>query len=193
MDVQTLFGGSAGSQLVEHLVPLKQSASIGMKKIAIVLGAAVIGLGSFALSISVFRPLMSLLPFLYLVGGLLVWYVWRFVSPEYEYTLLGSEMDVDVIYGQRTRKHLCTLDLKQASKIAPYDAAHQALTRTPDIRRTIFAAAALNSEDTYFILFNDPAHKKTLLFVDAPQKMLDAFRRANPSILEKRERGGTRT
>lgn len=186
MDVQTLFGGQTNSNLVEHLVPLKRSASIGMKKIAIILGAAVIAVGSFAISISVFRPLMSLLPFIFLAGGALVWYLWRFVSLEYEYTILGHEMDVDVIYGQKQRKTLCSVDLKQAAKIAPYDDAHLPLTRTPDIRRTLFAASSLDSENTYFILFHDGKNGKTLLFVDAPQRVLDAFRRANPSILEKR-------
>lgn len=186
MDVQTLFGGGNTSRLVEHLVPLKRSASIPMKKIALILLAVLIAVVPFAVAISVFRPLMSLLPFLYLAGGALVWYLWRFVNVEYEYTILANEMDVDVIYGQKQRKTLCSLDLKQAAKIAPFDEAHLPLTRTPDIRQSIFAAADPASEDTYFILYNDVKKGKTVLIVDAPQKVLDAFRRANPSILEKR-------
>ncbi len=186
MDVQTLFGAQSSSRLVEHLVPLKHSASIAMKKIALIVLAVLIVAVPFALAVSTFRPLMSLLPFLYLAGGALVWYLWRFVNVEYEYTILGSEMDVDVIYGQKQRKTLCSLDLKQAAKIAPYDDAHLPLTRTPDLRHSIFAASDLASEDTYFILFHHPKKGKTVLYVDAPEKVLDALRRANPSILEKR-------
>lgn len=186
MDVQTLFGAHSSSRLVEHLVPLKRSASIAMKKIALIVLAILWAIVPFAVAVVSFRPLMSLLPFLYLAGGALVWYLWRFVNVEYEYTILGSEMDVDVIYGQKQRKSLCSLDLKQATKIAPYEKIQASLNRGGDLRQSIFAAADLSDENTYGIVFSDPQKGKTVLYVDAPEKVLNAFVRANPSLVEKR-------
>ncbi|MDD7266804.1 MAG: hypothetical protein SPL15_07250 [Lachnospiraceae bacterium] len=46
-------------------------------------------------------------------------YLWKRLDIEYEYILLGKEIDVDIIYSKSKRKRLLTLSLEQAQVLAP--------------------------------------------------------------------------
>ena len=50
------------------------------------------------------------------LAGLSFYYVIPRLSVEYEYALLNSELNIDVIFSKSSRKHILTIDLREAEK-----------------------------------------------------------------------------
>ena len=53
------------------------------------------------------------------LAGLSFYYVIPRLSVEYEYALLNSELNIDVIFSKSSRKHILTIDLREAEKAFP--------------------------------------------------------------------------
>ena len=167
------------SNYVEYLVPMKNNKSLLLKKAGIILLAIALSVAgaSFILS-TPFVPIMVI--YLVLVG-ILTWYLWQFVSIEFEYSIVMGEMEMDIIYGQRHRKKLACAKIKDMTIIAPYAKEYEQQMSASDINKTIFAAGDIKSPDTYFCIYNDEKNGKTLLFFEATRKTLDIMKFYNSS------------
>ncbi len=155
---------------VEYLVPMKNNSSLLLKKAGILLLAVVLSaIGAVLILNSPFLPIMVI--YLVLVG-ILTWYLWQFVSIEFEYSIVMGEMDMDIIYGQRRRKRIANAKIRDMTLIAPYSAEYEHQINSPEIQKRIFAACDINSPDTYFCIYNDEKGTKNLLIFEATQKTL---------------------
>lgn len=162
------------SNYVEYIVPMKNNSSLLIKKLGIfallvVLSAA----GALFILNSPFLPLMVI--YLVLVG-ILGWFLWQFVSIEFEYCIAMGEIDMDIIYGQRRRRRIASAKIKDMSIIAPYGSEYDREINASDICKRIFAASHIDSPDTYFCIYNDPKNGKTLLIFEATKKTLDIMK-----------------
>ena len=167
-----------GSNFVEYLVPMKNNSSLLMKKLGIV--ALLIALSLVgAMFILSFVPMLMVV-YLGLVG-ILGWYLWQFVSIEFEYSIAMGEIDMDIIYGQRRRKRIANAKIRDMLLIAPYGSEYDRDINSPDIAKRIFAASDINSPDTYFCIYNDEKNGKTLLIFEATKKTLGVMKYYNPS------------
>ena len=182
MDFNTIYQNQNTTGIVEHLVPYKKSASSLIKALGVVITAIVISALSVYLCVFAFPGLISLLPLIFVGVCMLLWYMWRYVKVEYEYSIFSGELDVDAIFGQSQRKDLLTIELKTAAKIAKYDQNNIGYTKTPDIKKTYIATSDPTSEDTYFLIFQNDNREKSVLIFDAPEKVLKAIRQSNPSL-----------
>lgn len=162
------------SNYVEYLVPMKTNGSLLIKKLAIIALLVVLSVVG-AVFILNFVPMLMVI-YLGLVG-ILGWFLWRFVSIEFEYSIAMGEMDVDIIYGQRSRKRIVSgVKLKDMSIVAPYCPDYQNEINASDINKRIFAASDINSPDTYFCIYNDAKNGKTLLIFEATKKTLSIMK-----------------
>ena len=57
-------------------------------------------------------------PVLIMIVGLGVWILWRRTSKEYEYIYTEGAIDIDVVYGRSSRKHLFSIDARKASNVS---------------------------------------------------------------------------
>lgn len=138
-------------QIVEKKITAKDMA------IKVLLIAVVVVL---ALSTMVIGPLMLLVAVVVAVVVIMV--VFPRLNVEYEYSLLNHDLTIDVIYNKMKRKHLISLDLKEAEAIAPrnshqLDSYHDFKMRdysTADMAQTPYAIMYPMDQQMTCILFN---------------------------------------
>ncbi len=161
---------------VEHLVPLEEPKKVLPKKLGI------IALG-FLLTVILFcLILFSGLQFL---GGLililifgiaaLMWYLWRFVAVEFEYTILQGEMSFDIIYGRRSRKPFYSAPIRYMEKIAsPSSPSHASDLAAAD--KTVFAASRMDNPNTRYAVVREENGSRTLLYFEIMEKAEKSLR-----------------
>ena len=166
------------ASIVEHLVPLKEKSLLLPKKIAIVgLGAVLLGIAA-ALGMTLMRQVPAVLPVAAILIGYLIWFLWRFVSIEFEYSILQGEISVDVIYGRRQRKSLYSAPISKFEKIGY--AAKGDCRDTAD--RTVFAASEKTNPNTLWALIREDGGSKTILYFELTEKAEKALRRENARL-----------
>lgn len=161
---------------VEHLVPLEEPSKVLPKKLA------VIGLGVFLVVALLVLTLFSDLQFLggvilFLIFGIafLMWYLWRFVSVEFEYTILQGDISFDAIYGRRTRKTVYSAHIRNMEKVAsPSSPAHAKDQKAAD--KTVFAASKLSNPNTRYALIREENGTCTLLYFEITEKAEKSLR-----------------
>ncbi|MDD3362240.1 MAG: DUF6106 family protein [Hespellia sp.] len=139
----------------EHIVQRKtRPTDIAIKVLSI---AAIVVL---ALSSVILGFLMIFVAFIF--GTIAVLFIFPKLKVEYEYSLLNHDLNVDVIYNRAKRKHLLSIDLKEAEMIAPrtshrLDAYHDLVMKdysTADENATPYAVMCNISQQMNCILFN---------------------------------------
>ena len=109
--------------------------------VAIVIGVALPGM----------VPLFALVP---VTLWIIVYFTWRFVSVEYEYSIMSGELTFSKIYGNKSRRKQMSMRLRDASLIAPLDGdVYSAKATAYQPEREFSAISSLKAPDIYFMLF----------------------------------------
>lgn len=96
-------------------------------------------------------PLLALVP---VTLWIIVFFTWRYVSVEYEYSIMSGELTFSKIYGGRSRRTQMTMKLRDASLIAPLDGdVYSAKATAYRPEKEFFAISSLKAPDIYFMLF----------------------------------------
>lgn len=163
---------------VEHLVPLQEKRLILPKRLGLIgLGIGlVLGLGAAMFAVPALQYFGGAI-FLLLLGILiLMWYLWRFVSIEYEYTILSGEITFEAVYGRRQRKKFYSASLKNLEKIAPVGGKAVKKENFPGVTREVFCAAKMDNPKTWYAIVKEENGEKTLLFLEVTEKAEKALR-----------------
>jgi len=118
---------------------------------------------------------------------ILVFFTWRYVSVDYEYSITSGELTFSKIFGNRSRRTVLKLNLHDAIRIAPLD--NEAEARKADAylpEREFWAVSSQNAPDVYFILFeyaagNGKEKRRAIFYFEATQRALQICRFYNPS------------
>lgn len=161
---------------VEHLVPLEETKQVLPKKLGIIALGAVLTVILFSLVLFSNLQFFGQLILFFIFGiALLMWYLWRFVSKEFEYTILQGEMSFDVIYGRRSRKPLYSAPIRNMEKISsPASPAHAADLAAAD--KTVFAASRMTNPNTRYALVREENGSRTLLYFEITEKAEKSLR-----------------
>lgn len=122
-----------------------------------------------------FWPLLALIP---VTLWMVVFFTWRYVSLEYEYSILAGEVTVSNIYGGRSKKAILKVKIKEMTKIAPWhaDAADEDIKRFAPTRE-YSAVSTMDSPDVYCALFVHPdTGDRCVLWFEATERALKVFR-----------------
>ncbi len=166
----------------EFVVAKKKQGHYALRRLGLIL-AYVLYLVGLLVGITLFATqfvaLYALAP---LSLWIIVFFTWRYVSVEYEYSMVSGEMTFSEIYGSRSRKQKLSFRLKDCAMIAPLS------TREGEERAQLYGAeyiySALSSPDApdrYFAAFEDPRGKKCMVYFEATEKALKICRFYNPS------------
>ena len=132
--------------------------------IAVIIGVALPGM----------VPLFALVP---VTLWIIVYFTWRFVSVEYEYSITAGELTFCKIYGNRSRHRILTLDLRKAARIAPEDGAEHS-ARAPEVVH--IGISGKDAKDVYYILFEEETkkgnRKRAALYLEVTHRALQVFR-----------------
>ena len=134
-------------------------------------------------SFSLIVQLLALIP---ITTWILVFFTWRYVAVEYEYSITSGELTFSKIFGNRSRRTVLHIKLRDAVRIAPLDNAEEsarATAYTPE--REFSAISSLRAPDIYYILFEHAARdgkkRRAILYFEATGRALQICRFYNPS------------
>ena len=139
-------------------------------------GIAILGLPTLFGSYVVYL----VMPVLLVVVALMVWILWRQSAKEYEYIYTDGSLDIDVIFGQSTRRHLVTFDCRQCRMIVPSQTKrYENEIFEKKYGKTIYACKGTPDEDTYVILgkVGDVEYR---VFFEPNEKLINAIHQYSP-------------
>lgn len=128
---------------------------------------------------------------------LLFFVTWRYVNVEYEYAIVAGELSLFKIFGNRSRRKVTTLTLRDAAAIAPYTGAESdgkinAFAPT----KAYFAISSKRAENVYYLLAERKArqgdklsHERIVLYFEATDRAIETCRFYNPSATVRRTKG----
>ncbi len=169
----------------EFVVAQKNEGTWKLARIGMILLYVCFVIGCFLLGISAnVLPPLALVP---VFTWMLVFFTWRYVSVEYEYSITSGELTFSKIFGNRSRRTVLKLMLRDAIRIAPLDneeEARKASSYLPE--REFWAISSQKAQDVYFILFEYEAgagkeKRRAIFYFEATQKALQICRFYNPS------------
>ena len=162
---------------VEHLVPLQEKRLLLPKKLGICALALALTLGVIVASVASFLQFLGGLVFLLLLGiVILVWFLWRFVSVEFEYTILGGELSFEAIYGRRQRKTYYATPLSRIEKLSPVGGKRIGKEDFSGVTKEVFCASTMENPKTWYAIVKEESGEKTLLFFEVTEKAEKALR-----------------
>ncbi|MBQ8207186.1 MAG: hypothetical protein IJZ89_00430 [Clostridia bacterium] len=116
-------------------------------------------------------PLLALMP---VTLWMLVFFTWRYIKVEYEYSMTSGDVMFSNIYGGRSRKTVIEFRLKDCSLIAPLSThEHKARDYEPEI--VYRAVSSEKAQDVYFALFEKDG-KRCIVYFEATAKALKICR-----------------
>ena len=139
----------------------------------------------FGLKTRILVPLLALIP---LTLWMLVFFTWRYVAVEYEYSITSGILTFSKIYSGRFRKKVFEVPLREAVRIAPLGTAEEYVhgdAYKPEL--SFVGVSSMSAPDIYYMLFEyaDKKDKKTkrraVYYFEATQKVLHLCHYYNPS------------
>ena len=134
-----------------------------------------------------YRLIAPLLAFIPISLWVLIFITWRYVHIDYEYSVASGVLTFTKIYGNRARRRVLEVRLRDAVRIAPLDDEQEA-ARGAAYRpeREFVGVSSMSAPDIYFMLFELSDEKRrekrrAILYFEATAKMLAICRFYNPS------------
>ena len=169
----------------EFVVAQKSEGKWRLARIGLVLLYVCFVLGAMLTGISLnVLPPLALVP---VFTWMLVFFTWRYVSVEYEYSITSGELTFCKIYGNRTRHRVLKLELRSAVAIAPLDnGEYSAKASAWRPEREYSAISWTSAPDIYYILFEDKGkgkkgNQRAIFYFEATARALQICRFYNPS------------
>ncbi len=166
----------------EYTVAEKKDAKLVFRRITLIALYTLWG-ALFLLAGLALRVIVPFLAFIPLSLWVLVFLTWRLTQVEYEYSFFGGTLTVSRVLGGRSRRELCTLSIRSASDILPYEDTYAQKIENFSAERTVFAASGEDAPDLYCILWTDEENRRNALFFEPTEKALKILRYYNMSAV----------
>lgn len=121
-------------------------------------------------------PMMALIP---LSTWIIVWLTWRYVSVEYEYSLMGGIMTLNKIFGGRSRKKVADIRIKDMKLVAPFEGEYMKQAEQYAPERTVDFTSDLQKPEVYFVLYETEDQRRGILYFEATEQALKILRYYN--------------
>ena len=159
----------------EYIVKQKSEGVWKFRRIMMIVLYVVFNLAYLAAFLLTFPWAITFLP---LLDWVLIYFTWRFVSLEYEYSTLSGEITFTTIFGGKTRKNLFTVNIRDFQKIAPYDQAAEAYVSAQKCTRDFRCMSSINAPDLYYGIFM-LEDEKCVVYFEATEKALKIMKYYN--------------
>ena len=147
----------------EQLVVKPRDSSDGIKKALILMGALLAAIILLTVILTVGNAILTELGILLAIG--IIWGGWWLtgsLNVEYEYIVFNNELQVDKIINKRSRKTLCSLNLRKA----------EAFYRSEKHLENATEINVCGDGDKYTIEYSDGAYGKTVLIFTPDERTL---------------------
>ena len=104
------------------------------------------------------------------------WQIFVRQNIEYEYILTNGELDVDRIIARRKRKRILTVDCRGFEILAPCHSSSAKEMDNQSIVSRVDASSSPKSENRWFAIFHGRENRRTILFFEPNQRILDSLK-----------------
>lgn len=160
----------------EYVVSRKREGAYRYARIAMIFFYICFDVAVFAVGMMVrlFVPMLALLP---LLTWMLVFFTWRYVVIEYEYSITSGVITFSRIYNGRSRRVVTEIKIKSASVIAPLGDRIQRSRLEAYAPEVIYSAlSSEDSPDAYFMIYPDGQGKKCAFLFEATAQSIKICR-----------------
>ena len=113
---------------------------------------------------------------------MLVYFTWKYVKPEYEYSVTSGRVTFSVIRGKRSRREMLNFAIKDCLQIAPAnDGNYLNMLEQYDPELVYSALSSSDTPDRYYAAFENADGKRCVFYFEATEKMLKLCRNYNSS------------
>lgn len=112
---------------------------------------------------------------------------WRFTCIEYEIIIAAGELIISTVYGKRTRKQLCNLNLKDISEIGEYDDRSYNEINKLSLQKNFICVSSMSAPTVYYAIF-DEDKDKCIIYFEADEKAISLLKKYNSSAFRAAER-----
>ena len=169
------------SATYEYVVAKKREGKYALARVALIIGYIFYVIIFFSVGIlsRLLVPCIALVP---VTTWILVYFTWRYVNIDFEYSATSGVITFSKVFGNRSRRPVTEIRIKNASAIAPLtDRLHKSKLEAyaPDV-----IYSALSTEDTpdaYFMIYEDEEGRRCAFLFEATAQMLKICRYYNPS------------
>lgn len=157
---------------IEYIIKRKKTARDYLVMAAII--AALVLIAAVCL---IFNKYLFGIPFIIFVFA--CWGAYMLLTGsniEFEYILTNTELDIDKITAQRSRKRIITVNFREIEKCAKFDGADK---ENAGISRTEVLCGDMQSGNVYFVDFFRDGEKIRLLF-EPNERILNEIKKINP-------------
>lgn len=126
-------------------------------------------------------PLMALIP---VTLWMIVFFTWRYVSPEYKYSMTSGVVSFTTVYGARTEKKLFEIRIAEAERIAPIkDISDSELKEySPEIEYN--CVSTQDTPDGYCMLFKSKDGKRAVCRFEATARAIKILKYYNSKTVK---------
>ncbi len=176
--------GSSGAPY-EYTVAEANNKALKTKK-ALFIAAYVAYVGIIFGIGSMTKILLPFLCFIPLSLWFIIWLTWRLTQVEYEYSFFSGTLTVNRILGNRTRKKMTEVHIKDLSAIFPANEANQSKIEAYAAENTIFAASEAVAENLWVAIWNDTeSGKRCALYFEPNEKAVKILGYYNKAAMAK--------
>lgn len=175
------------NNFTEFLAVKKPTASTVFARALIIVGWTFLVIASLFLILmnEKTRMFIAVLPVIWVLAGLLCWYLWGLTNVEYEYTVVQGYFQLDKIINRKRRKSVCEAKISELSACAPVSAKNEALRNKNKFRRVINAASSMKSDILFYMTYRDAQSGETLIYFDADKEAISCIAYYNRSVVDK--------
>ncbi len=162
----------------EYTVEQKPEGKFRLMKIAFM--ALYIIYPLIFMAIVFITQLFTLFALVAVTEWMLVYFTWKYVKPEYEYSVTSGRVAFSVIRGKRSRKEMLTFTIKECLMIAPAterEWIERLELYAPEV--VYSAVSTVDSPDKYYAAFESADGKRCVFYFEATEKMLKLCRNYN--------------
>ena len=128
-------------------------------------------------------PMLALVP---LSLWIIIFFTWRYVSVEYEYSLTGGVMTLSHIYGGRSRRRVAEIRIKSMSAVAPFEGEYITKAEQYAPEHTLDFTSDLQKPEVYYALYETEDARRGILYFEATEQTLKILRYYNSAVVIRR-------
>ncbi len=151
----------------EYAVDAKVEGKLLRNRILLIIGYILYAIVFMVLVFA--SKLLPLGAFVVVTTAIIVFFTWRYVNIEYEYTIVKGEMTFSKIFGRRSRRDFLKVRIQDMSHFAPYRDEYKAIADSA--AKKYYAVSSMSSPDIYVGIFKEPKSNDTsVVFFEATSK-----------------------
>lgn len=174
-------GFGTGGSPYEYVVTPKMTPALRLKKMLLIALYILWGGGLIIVGAAV-RIIAPLLAFIPVTLWMLVFFTWKYTKIAYEYSFWGGELKVNRMLGERSRRTLVTVKIRDLKSVYPCKDSDRTEIKEFAPEREIFAASSNDAERLVAALWSDENNQKVALYFEADEKAYRILRYYNASI-----------